>query len=243
MVGRSLLIGRRTIFSEGLVAAVDRSCFEVGVRYDTIDQLFDCSFELATPNICIAIIDNENAAEYACTIAALRARFPDTCVVAVTANGKATHSLPGSSADAILPFLISPEALVMALDLAVLGQTRPQLAITPDHGSLATPSHGAAPRGTQASTSMALVRNGKVTQQLSLRETEVLSRIVRGESNKHVARNLDVSEATVKVHVRTLLRKLGAKNRMQAALLISGRDHDNGRQDIVRFGDSPVYPK
>ncbi|WP_093115167.1 response regulator transcription factor [Salinihabitans flavidus] len=58
--------------------------------------------------------------------------------------------------------------------------------------------------------------------QLSRRETEVLSGLCRGMSNKEIALELDLQEVTIKLHVRTLCRKLGARNRTQAAL--SARD-------------------
>lgn len=54
---------------------------------------------------------------------------------------------------------------------------------------------------------------------LSAREKQILDCLAGGLSNKLIARKLDMAEATVKVHVRTLLRKLKAKNRTQAAIL------------------------
>ena len=54
---------------------------------------------------------------------------------------------------------------------------------------------------------------------LSQRETEVLRGICDGKSNKEIARDLDLQEVTVKLHVKTLSRKLGARNRTHAAML------------------------
>jgi DNA-binding NarL/FixJ family response regulator len=53
---------------------------------------------------------------------------------------------------------------------------------------------------------------------LSGREEAVLGLLVRGASNKHIAQELDIAEATVKVHVKSLFRKLHVANRTQAAL-------------------------
>ncbi len=50
------------------------------------------------------------------------------------------------------------------------------------------------------------------------RESDVLSFLVDGSSNKEIARELDLQIVTVKLHVRGICRKLGAKNRTQAAL-------------------------
>jgi len=53
---------------------------------------------------------------------------------------------------------------------------------------------------------------------LSPRELDVLCCLMGGFSNKVIARNLDVCEATVKVHVKAILRKLNVRNRTQAAI-------------------------
>ena len=53
---------------------------------------------------------------------------------------------------------------------------------------------------------------------LSGRERCILSHIMRGASNKHIARELGITEATVKVHVKNMLLKINAKNRTQAAM-------------------------
>ena len=54
---------------------------------------------------------------------------------------------------------------------------------------------------------------------LTPRELEVLSGLCRGLANKEIARELDLQEVTIKLHVKTLCRKLDAKNRTQAAMI------------------------
>ncbi|KPD11482.1 response regulator transcription factor [Phaeobacter sp. 11ANDIMAR09] len=58
-----------------------------------------------------------------------------------------------------------------------------------------------------------------LAEKLSPRENEVLSGLCKGQSNKEIARELDLQEVTIKLHVRTLCRKLDAKNRTQAAMI------------------------
>lgn len=55
------------------------------------------------------------------------------------------------------------------------------------------------------------------TEELTPREFEVLEQIVHGKSNKEIATELAISEATVKTHVNSLLGKLGVTDRTQAA--------------------------
>lgn len=54
---------------------------------------------------------------------------------------------------------------------------------------------------------------------LSPRENEVLRGICKGQSNKEIARDLDLQEVTIKLYVKTLSRKLGARNRTHAAMI------------------------
>lgn len=58
---------------------------------------------------------------------------------------------------------------------------------------------------------------------LSPREEEVLREIARGASNKEIARTLDIAETTVKIHVQHILRKLGLRSRVQAAVYATER--------------------
>ena len=53
---------------------------------------------------------------------------------------------------------------------------------------------------------------------LSQRETDVLRCLVHGHSNKVIARDLGITDATVKVHLKAALRKINASNRTQAAI-------------------------
>lgn len=54
---------------------------------------------------------------------------------------------------------------------------------------------------------------------LKERELQVLKGLTEGKSNKEIARDLDITEPTVKLHMKTLYRKVGAANRTQAALI------------------------
>ena len=60
-------------------------------------------------------------------------------------------------------------------------------------------------------------------EELTPREREILSLIAKGASNKEVARDLNIAEATVKIHVQHILRKLNLNSRVQAAVYLAGR--------------------
>jgi two-component system nitrate/nitrite response regulator NarL len=62
------------------------------------------------------------------------------------------------------------------------------------------------------------VAHASDTRMLSNREAEILHCLMQGAPNKIIARQLDVAEATVKVHVKAILRKIQVANRTQAAM-------------------------
>lgn len=57
---------------------------------------------------------------------------------------------------------------------------------------------------------------------LTPREKDILACLARGESNKGIARTLDVAESTVKIHVQNILKKLNLSSRVQAAVFAVG---------------------
>jgi len=62
---------------------------------------------------------------------------------------------------------------------------------------------------------------GKQAIKLTPRESEIIGMLASGESNKGIARTLDLAESTVKIHVQGILRKLNISSRVQAAVYAS----------------------
>lgn len=58
-----------------------------------------------------------------------------------------------------------------------------------------------------------------LAEKLTRRELQVLKGLTEGKSNKEIARDLDLTEPTVKLHMKTLYRKLDVSNRTQAAIV------------------------
>ena len=68
-------------------------------------------------------------------------------------------------------------------------------------------------------TAVDQVPTNALAEKLTPRELQVLKGLTEGKSNKEIARDLDITEPTIKLHVKTLYRKVGAANRTQAALI------------------------
>lgn len=64
------------------------------------------------------------------------------------------------------------------------------------------------------------------TPVLTARQRQVLEKLGQGKSNKQIARELDLSENTVKIHVTGVLRALGVDNRTQAAVIAGTKGQD-----------------
>ena len=61
----------------------------------------------------------------------------------------------------------------------------------------------------------------KVLQRLSPREMEIFLLIAKSLSNKHIARDLDIAETTVKIHIQHIFKKLEMTSRVQVAVLVA----------------------
>lgn len=62
------------------------------------------------------------------------------------------------------------------------------------------------------------------------REHDVLRRLQKGESNKLIAHELNLSESSVKVHIRNIMRRLGVHNRTEAVIALAAMIQNQGRQ-------------
>ena len=65
---------------------------------------------------------------------------------------------------------------------------------------------------------------------LTPREREILACLARGESNKVIARALDLAESTVKIHVQNILKKLALSSRVQAAVFAVEHGLQSGQE-------------
>lgn len=76
---------------------------------------------------------------------------------------------------------------------------------------------------TQIKTTEVLSQHNEWRQKVSHREAEVIESVALGASNKVIARQLNISERTVKAHLTTVFEKLGVTDRLKLALLVNGK--------------------
>ena len=149
----------------------------------------------------------------------LRSLMPDGKIVLVgeTSRPVDLQSVLALAPDGYILNLSSRDLLLKSLELIFMDQQifmlgRPTAAL-PDGRHDTQFSGGAV--GSHSGSSHEL---RKMNHQLSHRERQVLICLAHGESNKGIARVCHISDATVKVHLKAILRKTNAQNRTQAAI-------------------------
>jgi two-component system, NarL family, nitrate/nitrite response regulator NarL len=170
--------------------------------------------------LAIVGIDSENGSldQAAESVRRLRSSIPDSKIVLV-ADAHGPVDLQGVlalAADGYILDLSSRDMLVKSLELIfmdqqifVLGRPITTVPIQPSD----------IPPAERTVDSQFLGSYGiEKRKELSHREREVLIHLAHGDSNKEIARVCHISEATVKVHLKAILRKINVRNRTQAAL-------------------------
>lgn len=151
-------------------------------------------------------------------VRALALLYPAVKIVALAPQSmcNALEEDCGNLLTAVLSESTSVEALISVLLLAEQGYDikRSVIARRLPEPVQDTP---AAPRG-QESLAEPGAQAAGLHEKLSQREAEVLACLCAGQSNKAIARSLGVCDATVKAHLRSSFRRIGATNRTQAAI-------------------------
>jgi len=211
----TILLCRNALISIGLKHLLEGTCFSVtGLASD------EASFSDRYPNTApdLFIIDgSDNPGHVIDTARTLKDRHPEARI-ALIADG---FDLPfvrlarGAGVDGFCLSAGGREVLIKALELVMLGE-----AVLPTHlmALLLDMAPAGAELGTQDQVSIGLELSDPRLRKLSTRESQILNCLTEGAPNKVIARKLDVAEATVKVHIKAILRKIGATNRTQAAM-------------------------
>ena len=103
---------------------------------------------------------------------------------------------------------MNPEDLVPALEATLRGDN-----------VVAKEMVGTLARIVQGQTSEPARRTAAPLSDLTPRELEILRHVAEGKSNKMIARALSITDGTVKLHVKAILRKLGVHSRVEAAVI------------------------
>jgi two-component system nitrate/nitrite response regulator NarL len=223
----AVIIDKSELGRIGLAHSLAESRFRVTA---SVSSLSEVSERLVSAKRCVALISLDTAAimmqfrplsERGLRLIVLADTFSPQEVIAAIEAGASGYLVKNA---------ITAEALVKSMELALLG-----VAVIPQEylkllksGMLqsgpipAVLVQKTVPGDDQPQPASDAAQADELSQ-ISKRERTVLEVLMRGGSNKTIARELDIAEATVKVHVKSLLRKIGVVNRTQAAMWARGR--------------------
>jgi two-component system nitrate/nitrite response regulator NarL len=147
----------------------------------------------------------------------IRDQYPSSLSVAIGDEGhrKCMTSALDAGANAALCASVTPSGLVSALHAMMSGGV---IVIDARLWPSGIQPKAEEPALLPAENAPAPKNEPLAMKQLSAREVAILERIVRGDSNKQIARFFCIAEPTVKAHVKAIFRKIGATNRTQAAI-------------------------
>ena len=208
-----VLVGTNRLFRQGLRRLLDPEQFVVAGEARDLAMLDELIGADLAPDLVVADLNGCHDADLE-RLRCLRAEHDELRVVVLahTLCLADMARLLNAGADGYLVNELSAEALSLSLLLVMQGEKVLPSTLA---GVLAS-ERGEA-------------RNGILVQaqrNLTERETQILTCLLNGHSNKHIARALTISEGTVKVHLKSLMKKIAAANRTQAALW--ARNHGIG---------------
>lgn len=199
-----MLIDHDRLFSAALGTLINGGPFRIGIIAISLSEADAALNRQPSPDVIIvatALVPDEDALTH------LRDRSGARIVL--LGSGDTTASLIQAlraGADAYLDKGMSRESLWRALHLVVLGEVVYPLGVA----DLLTPAMAEPPAAAPPA-----IENGGT---LSRREVQILRCLLAGQSNKTIARHLCITESTVKMHFKNVMRKIQAQNRTQAAV-------------------------
>lgn len=209
-----LIADDHTLFRDALIQYIERSDPNADVAlakdfHGALDRLQQDSYQdLVVLDLRMPGMNGLNG------IKIVREKFPDIPVALMSgvAEEEDVRTALEFGAVGYFPKTLSGKALLSAIKYVLSGNKFVPEGV--NSGTKFMPSYYDDPKETESVDSQSLS-----DLKLTPRENEVLSYLVDGAANKEIATALDLQIVTVKLHVRGICRKLGAKNRTQAALM------------------------
>ena len=215
----TILVGKSILLREGLAKILRSANFRILASVSCADDLLPRKLQSHQPLFLVVHTgdDFEAAVEQ---IELLRDQHPGGRIAIVADHYRLGDLVSAfrAGADGYFVDIMTCDVFIKSVELVMMGET-----IFPP----AFLSFVLGPDGEQLAETVLLDEKNEailfttedtLTPQLSPREKSILHCLIEGDSNKCIARKIDIAEATVKVHVKAILRKIRVQNRTQAAI-------------------------
>jgi len=216
----TMMIGPSALMREGLARILSAAGFRIVASASTIHEFVVDSIAQRRSNLLIIDAgDDPNAAVE--QIVLFKDQHPTARVAVIAHHYQLADMISAFRAGANVHFgeVVACDAFIKALELVMLGHTiLPPELLSFVNNSEADKEPPVAALNAERTRDASRPAGIDDVPRLSDREKCVLRFLVEGASNKAIGRNIAAAEATVKVHVKAILRKIRARNRTQAAI-------------------------
>jgi two-component system nitrate/nitrite response regulator NarL len=211
--GRLIIVSCQHLFRDGLKRALEAETLTVVGELTSVLDILPF-LQSADGNADLIVYDQPDHSEGREALRGIAEAFPKIGIIVLAEHihQAGLNMAISGGACGFLPKSISSKALALSLQLLLLGEN---LFAAP--ASLAARAPATAEFKTRTAPP-------PLRSPLSAREGEILECLKEGSPNKVIARRLNMAEATVKVHIKSVLRKIEVGNRTQAAIWALNQD-------------------
>jgi DNA-binding NarL/FixJ family response regulator len=215
----TILVGKSVLLREGLARILRSANFRILASVASADDLLPSKLQRHQPLFLIVHTgdDFEAAVEQ---IELFRDQHLSGRIAIVADHYRLDDLVSAFRAGAHGYFVdvMTCDALIKSIELVMMGETIFPPALLSLILGAESDRHRAAVSPDQSNQAILVTTEDPIAPQLSPREKLILRCLIDGDSNKCIARKIDIAEATVKVHVKAILRKIRVQNRTQAAI-------------------------
>lgn len=228
----AVLVGKSILLREGLARILNSANFRVLASVSCADDL-RLSKALPQPPLVLILHSGDDFDDALEQIAFFKEWHPDGRIAVVAERYRLDELVSAFRAGVQGYFvnIIACDRFIKSVELVMMGETIVPPALLSVvlesqslHLSEVSPSN-------EGDETIGIPTEGAIVPALSPREKLILRYLIEGDSNKCIARKVDITEATVKVHVKAILRKIRVQNRTQAA--IWGMNHESLTRPVI----------
>lgn len=214
----TIIIGRSVLIREGIVRILRAENFRILASVACLDELSNVA---RTQQLLFLIVHTSDDFELAIEqIELVKEQHPNGRIAVVADHYRPAEPDLTFQAGATGYFVsaMSCNAFVKSIELVMMGETVFPPSFLPSTTVAKDDQRRKVAPLREDERAIIVAADDPATPQLSPRELAILRCLIEGNSNKNIARKIDIAEATVKVHVKAILRKIRVQNRTQAAI-------------------------